>query len=77
MSDDTQNSKSRKATVKEMAAILRSTEAMASEFAQRVQERGGKPVAYTEILTAMQDMSAKRLSMGKVVSKVRRQLESG
>jgi hypothetical protein len=77
MKDKVQQQQKRKATVKEMATVLRSTEKMAVEFAQRVQERVGKPVPYGEILTAMRDMSAKRLSMGKVVSKVRRQMDSG
>jgi hypothetical protein len=66
---------SQQATVKEIAEVLRSTEAMAAQFAERVQERVGEPVPYVDILDVMRDMSAKRLSMGKVVSKVRRQLD--
>jgi hypothetical protein len=62
-------------TVQEIAGILRSTENMADQFAQRVQERVGHPVPYAEILTVMKKMSAKSLSMGKVVTKLRRQLE--
>jgi len=59
------------ATIKEMAAVLRSTEGMAAQFAQRVQERVGQPVSHAEILAAMKRISAKQLSMEKVVAKVR------
>ena len=62
-------------TVEEMAGILRSTEEMADQFAQRVQERVGSPVPYDEILGVMNKMSAKSLTMAKVVNKVRRELE--
>jgi hypothetical protein len=62
-------------TVKEMAEVLRTTEPMADQFAKRVQERVGRPVAYTEILAVMNKMSAKTLSMSKVVAKLRRQTE--
>ena len=62
-------------TTKELAAVLRSTEIMADQFAQRVQERVGSPVPYTEILSVMKKMSAKSLSMEKIVAKLRRQLE--
>jgi hypothetical protein len=60
-------------TVQEMAEVLRSTENMADQFAQRVQERVGHPVPYVEILGVMKKMSAKTLSMDKVVTKLRRQ----
>jgi hypothetical protein len=60
-------------TVKEIAAILRSTETMADRFAQRVQQRVGQPVSHAEILTVMKGISARSLSMEKVVAKVRRQ----
>jgi hypothetical protein len=69
-------SKTRKRNIKEIAALLRSTETMAARFAQRVQERVGQPVSNAEILDAMQQMSAKRLSMDKVVAKVRQQITS-
>ncbi len=59
-------------TVKDIAAILRSTDTMADKFAKRVQERVKQPVTYDEILHAMQKMSVKRLSMDKVVAKVRK-----
>ena len=62
-------------TIKEMAEVLRTTETMADQFAKRVQEHVGRPVAYTEILAVMNKMSAKSLSMSKVVAKLRRQLE--
>lgn len=67
-------SKIPKRNIKEIASLLRSTETMAARFAQRVQERVGQPVSNAEILDAMQQMSAKRLSMDKVVAKVRKQL---
>jgi hypothetical protein len=62
-------------TVQEIAEVLRSTETMADQFAQRVQERVGSPVPYDEILGVMKKMSAKNLTMQKVVTKLRRQLE--
>lgn len=62
-------------TVQEMAEVLRSTETMAEQFAKRVQQRVGRPVSYAEILVVMKKMSAKSLSMSKVVTKLRRQLE--
>lgn len=61
------------ATVKEIAAVLRSTESMAAQFAQRVQDRVGQPVSYAEILSAMQKISARSLSLEKVVAKVQQQ----
>lgn len=60
-------------TVKEIAAVLRSTESMAAQFAQRVQDRVGQPVSYAEILSAMQKISARSLSLEKVVAKVQQQ----
>jgi len=72
--DQTPKHGSRKATIKEIAAILRSTETMAAQFAQRVQERTGQQVSYAEILAAMKKISPKTLTMGKVLTKVRQQL---
>ena len=59
--------------IKEIAAVLHSTETMAAQFAQRVQERVGQQVSHAEILATMKKMSAKNLSMGKVVAKLRQQ----
>jgi hypothetical protein len=75
VSDQVTELEAQESAVKEIAAVLRSTEAMAAQFAERVQERVGEQVSYDEILAAMQDISAKRLTMGKVVIKVRRQLD--
>lgn len=58
-------------TVKEMAIVLRSTEPMAAQFAQRVEQRMGEPVSHDEILAAMKTLSAKTLSMDKVIARVR------
>jgi hypothetical protein len=63
-------------TTKEIAALLRSTEQMADRFVQRVRTRVGEPVLDEEILAAMKKISAKSLSMEKVVAKVQRQLKS-
>jgi hypothetical protein len=60
---------------KEIAAILRSTETMAYQFAILVQERVGQPVSHFEILSAMKKISAKQLSLHKVVAKVQQQRE--
>jgi hypothetical protein len=60
------------ATIKEIAAILRSTEQMASQFVQRVETRLGQPVSHAEILAAMQDIPAKSLSMERVITKLKR-----
>lgn len=60
-------------TIKEMAAILRSTEIMADQFAKQVQERVGQSVSHAEILAAMKKISAKQLSMNKVTAKIRQQ----
>lgn len=62
-------------TIQEMAAVLRSTETMADQFAKRVQERVGQPVSHAEILTVMKRMPVKSLSMAKVVAKIRRERE--
>jgi hypothetical protein len=62
-------------TIQEMANVLRSTETMADQFAKRVQERVGRPVSHAEILAVMKKMSAKSLSMNRVVTKLRRQRE--
>jgi hypothetical protein len=60
-------------TIKEIAAVLRSTETMAEQFAKEVQQRVGQPVSHAEILAAMKKISAKQLSMVKVVAKIRQQ----
>ena len=62
-------------TSKEIAAILHSTEPMAVQFAQRVQERVKQPVSDTEILAVMQKIPTKQLSLEKVVAKVRELLK--
>jgi hypothetical protein len=62
-------------TIKEIAAVLRSTEKMADGFARRVQERVGQPVPYADILAVMKQMRPTTLTMDKVVTKVRRQLQ--
>lgn len=59
-------------TVKEIATILRSSETMADQFAKLVQERVGRPVSYTEILASMEEISARSLTMTKVVAKLKR-----
>jgi hypothetical protein len=63
-----------KTTVQEIAAVLRSTDRMAEGFAQRVQERVGQPVPYTDILAEMRKMPPTSLSMAKVVLRLKRQL---
>ena len=60
-------------TVQEMAALLRSTETMAGKFAKRVQDRMGEPVPHDEILAAMKSISARQLSMDKVIAKIVKQ----
>ena len=52
---------------KEMAAVLRSTDSMANQFAIQVQQRLGQPVSHAEILAVMTKMSPKQLSMKAVV----------
>ena len=74
MQNKVSESKTHKRNIKEIAALLRSTDSMAAQFAQRVQERVGEPVSNAEILDAMQKISVKRLSMEKVVAKIRQQL---
>jgi hypothetical protein len=61
--------------IKEIAEVLHATDTMAAQFAKRVQERVGQPVSHAEILATMKTMSAKNLSMGKVVAKLRRHKE--
>jgi hypothetical protein len=60
-------------STKEIAAVLRSTDSMANQFAVQVQERVGQPVSHAEILAVMKKMSPKQLSMNKVVAKLRQQ----
>lgn len=61
------------ATITEIAALLRSTEQMASQFVQRIQTRLGQPVSHAEILAAMQGIPVKSLSMERVITKLKRQ----
>jgi hypothetical protein len=58
---------------KEIAAVLRSTDSMADQFAILVQQRLSQPVSHAEILAVMKKMSPKQLSMRKVVAKIRQQ----
>jgi hypothetical protein len=58
---------------KEIAAVLRSSDSMAEQFALLVQERVGQPVSHGEILAVMKKMSPKQLSMKKIVAKLRLQ----
>lgn len=58
------------ATIKEISAILRSTEPMAAQFVQRIQGRVKQPVSPAQVLAAMQKISAKTLTLDKVVAKV-------
>ena len=60
-------------TLKDIALHLRSTEAMADQFVQRIQERVGHPVSNDEIMAVMKKMSVKQLSMEKVVAKLAKQ----
>jgi len=57
------------ATIKEVSAILRSTEPMAAQFVERVQQRAKVPVSPAQILAAMQKISVKTLTLDKVVNK--------
>ncbi len=59
--------------IKEIATVLRSTDVMAAQFAQSVQQRAKETVSYAEILAAMKTVSAKNLSMAKVVAKLHQQ----
>ena len=61
-------------TIKEIAAILRSTDKMADGFARRVQERVGRPVPYADILAVMQQIPTASLTMTKVVTKLKKEL---
>jgi aspartokinase len=58
------------ATIKEIAAILRSTETMAEQFVKRVQERVKEQVPPVVVLSAMKKISIKTLTLEKVVTKV-------
>jgi len=60
--------------VKQMAMVLRSTEAMADKFARRVQERVGDQVSYAEILSVMQNIKPTTLTMEKLVKQIKRKL---
>jgi hypothetical protein len=62
-------------TIKEIATVLRSTDTMAAQFAQGVQQRVKGTVSNAEILAVMKSVSAKNLSMAKVVAKLQRQVE--
>ena len=64
---------SEQTTIQEIAGVLRSTDKMADQFAQRVQERVGQPVPYDDILAVMQKMPARTLTLEKVVTRLRRQ----
>jgi hypothetical protein len=57
-------------TIKEIAGLLRSTDQMATQFFERVQSRIGQPVSHAEVLAAMKAISAKSLTMDKVVAKL-------
>lgn len=59
--------------ISEIAAVLRATDDMAAKFAERVQERLGRPVTHAEILAVMDRISPTSLTMDKVVSKLRRE----
>lgn len=61
------------ATLKEIAAILRSTEDMAAQFAKRVESRVGQPVSHAQVLAAMKKMTARNLSLDKVAAKIQQQ----
>jgi hypothetical protein len=63
-------------TIREIAAMLRSTDEMAAQFVQRVQVRVADPVSEAEILTVMQKIPVKSLSMDKVVARVQQQKKS-
>ncbi len=59
--------------LKEIAAILRSTEDMAIQFIKRVESRVGQPLSHAEILAAIKKVPTRNLSMEKVVAKVQQQ----
>jgi hypothetical protein len=73
MQKQTKKEETMDSEIKEIAAVLHSTETMAAQFVKRVQERVGQPVPHAEILATMKKMSAKTLSMAKVVAKLRQQ----
>jgi hypothetical protein len=60
-------------TTREIAAVFRSTESMAEHFATQDQEHLGQPVTHDEVLAPMKTMSAKQLSIDKVIAKIRKQ----
>ena len=60
-------------TIKEIATVLRSSDAMAAQFAAGVQQRVKGTVSHAEILAVMKSVSAKNLSMAKVVAKLQQQ----
>jgi len=60
-------------TLAEIAAVLRSTEDMAAQFAKRVESRVGQAVPHAEILVVMKKLPPKSLSLDKVVAKVQQQ----
>ena len=62
-----------KATVRDVAEVLRSTETMAAQFVERVQERVNDPVSPKEILAVMEKIPAKSLSMDRVIGIIERQ----
>jgi hypothetical protein len=49
---------------------------MAARFVERIQSRVGEPVSEAEVLTAMQKIPTKSISMEKVVTRVKRQRAS-
>jgi hypothetical protein len=57
-------------SIKEIAELLRATDEMAVQFVERVQARVNEPVSEAEVLAAMKQISAKTLTMDKVVAKV-------
>ena len=61
--------------IKEMATVLCSTEEMADRFAQRVREQVNQPVTHIQILDAMRTIPRKRISMQRVVAKLRKQMK--
>ncbi len=61
--------------IHELASVLRSSDKMADQFAQRVQERVGQPISHEEILAVMKKIAPTRLTIDIVVDKLRRQLQ--
>lgn len=64
-------------TIKEIAAVLHSTESMAAQFVQRVQERVDQPVSHADILIVMQKIPPKSLSLEKVITRVKERQKRG